>query len=142
MVSSPLVAAEASHPCAPVVDPAARLACYDKAFPPPAAVYEAAAEKAVEEFGLETKPEKFANPGQSRGEVDPDRIEARVSKVEYGRGGSRTFRLENGQAWQLTEASSGGHVAEGDSVIVRKGFVGSYQLVTPSGVMLRVRRVR
>lgn len=141
---SPLqaIAADATHPCAPVTEPAERLACYDKAFPPPAEVYEAAEKKAVAEFGLGQNPGNLANPGQSRGDVEPERIDSLISKVEYGSGGSRTFRLENGQAWRLTEASSAGHVSEGDSVVVRKSLIGSYQLVTPSGVLLRVRRVR
>ncbi|MFT4256730.1 MAG: hypothetical protein QM599_07225 [Pseudoxanthomonas sp.] len=134
-------AAEAAHPCATVADPAARLACYDKAFPPPPAVHEAATKKAVQEFGLEKQAAPLFNPGQTREDADPERIESRVAKVDYA-GGTRTISLENGQVWTLAEANSRGPLKAGDAVHVRKGLLGSYLLVTPAGVGLRVRRVR
>lgn len=134
-------AATPAHPCASVAGPAARLACYDKAFPPAPEVHEAAARQAQDDFGLQREPAVLSNPGQADSELDPDRIESRVVKVTYHSGG-RTFSLENGQSWTLTEATSRGHVNEGDAVVVRKGLMGNYMLVTEAGAGLRVRRVR
>lgn len=135
------LAAQGSHPCATVIDPARRLACYDEAFPPPPAAREAAARKARDEFGLD-KEKSLRSPNQSPDEADPERIESRVSNVDYGNGGRRTITLENGQVWTLAQATSAGHMNVGDAIVVRKGLMGNYLMVTPAGVGLRVRRVR
>ncbi len=136
----PLAAQETSHACASVAQPAARLACYDKAFPPSREVIEAASEKAQADFGLKQSPESLGNPGQAAGQADPERIESRVIKVDHG--GQRSFHLENGQVWTQTEARSAGHVQAGDVVQVRKAILSGYHLVMPNGVIVRVRRTR
>jgi hypothetical protein len=140
-MSFPVAATDTAHPCASVVNAGERLACYDRAFPPQAGMRDAAIEQATQEFGLERKLE-LRNPGLSENEANPDRIEAKVVKVEYPSGNRRTITLDNDQVWGQTEASSVGHIKPGDAVTVRKGLLGSYQLLTPAGVVLRVRRVR
>jgi len=138
----PLAAQPTTHACAGVADPAARLACYDRAFPPPPEVIEAAVEKAQADFGLEKPRESLLGPGQTVEQANPERIESRVAKVDYGSGGQRIFALENGQVWTQTEARSTGHLQPGDAVQVRKAMLGGYHLVMPNGVSLRVRRTR
>jgi len=134
-------AGPAGHPCASVADPGARLACYDKAFPPPAEVLEAAARKGVDDFGLGEAPAALRNPGQAPEAADPDSIAARVVQVDYG-GGRRRIVLDNGQAWILAESASAGPLRQGDDVRIRKGLMGGFLLTTPAGVSLRVRRTR
>lgn len=139
----PLLAQEANHACASVGEPAARLACYDKAFPPPPEVIEAAAAKAQADFGLgESRGSSLRNPGQTAEQAEPERIESRVVKVDYVGSAQRSFTLENGQVWTQTESRSGGHVQAGATVQVRKVILGGYQLILPNGVALRVRRTR
>lgn len=135
------IGAEGTHPCAVVVDPAARLGCYDKAFPPPPEVHEAAARKVVDEFGLDQGDARPLASSQAPAVPDPDRIGGRVVEVDHGNGRRRVV-LDNGQAWTLTESNSAGPLRPGDEVQVRKGLMGSYLLRTPSGVTLRVRRTR
>lgn len=130
------------HPCAAIAVASKRLTCYDKAFPPPLHVLQAANQAAQAGFGLNTPREVLRNPGQEAGQASPESVTSRVAKVEYGRSGQRNFQLENGQVWVLTEASSPGHVQAGDNVQVRKAMLAGYVLVTPSGVALRVRRLR
>ena len=138
----PLAAQSVTHHCAGVAEAVARLACYDKEFPPSPEVIAAATEMAQAEFGLNKSRDPLRNPGQTIEQADPERIESRVAKVDHGAGGQRVFRLENGQVWALTESRSGGQVQAGDTVQVRKGLFNGYVLVTPHGVSLRVRRVR
>ena len=133
-------AAGPGHPCASVVDPGARLACYDKAFPPPAEVHQAAARKGADDFGLEGSIAR-RNQARSSEAADPDSIAARVVQVDYG-GGRRRIVLDNGQAWMLAESASAGPLRQGDDVRIRKGLMGGYLLTTPAGVSLRVRRTR
>lgn len=141
MFASPVAAHQATHACASVAEPASRLACYDAAFPPAPEVLEAAEELVQADFGLNKRREPLRNPGQTVEQADPEHIESRVTKVDYGSSG-RSFHLENGQIWSQTESRSGGHVKSGDTVQVRKGLLGSYMLVTAKGVSLRVRRAR
>lgn len=138
----PLAAQEAAHPCALLAAPAARLACYDAAFPLSADVLEVEAQQAQAAFGL-TGPQAPSRSADDRVEgTDSDGFEGRVVEVDYGPGGLRSFRFENGQVWTQTEARGSGHVQDGQVVQLRKGLLGSYQLVTPAGVVLRVRRSR
>ncbi|WP_129136828.1 hypothetical protein [Luteimonas sp. YGD11-2] len=132
--------ADGGHPCAATVDPTQRLACYDRAFPPPPAVREAAAARAVDAFGLPRAATPLRGPGASAGDGDPDAIEARVTAVEHA-GGRRTVLLANGQRWSV-EGGVAGPLAAGDLVTIRKGALGSHMLRTPGGVSLRARRVR
>ncbi|TYT25697.1 hypothetical protein FZO89_05185 [Luteimonas viscosa] len=141
LFSLPLAAQPATHPCAAVAVPAERLACYDQAFPPPPEVHEAANERARADFGFDQPRESLRNPGQAVEQADPQGIESTVIRVDHGRNG-RSFNLENGQVWTQTDARSGGQVQPGDSVQVRKAILAGYQLVTPNGVVLRVRRTR
>lgn len=132
--------ADAGHPCAATVDSTQRLACYDHAFPPPPAVREAAAARAVEAFGLPRAATPLRSPHPSVADADPAAIEARVTSVEHA-GGRRTVLLANGQRWSV-EGGAAGPLAAGDAVTIRKGALGSHMLRTPGGVSLRARRVR
>ena len=137
-----LAQATAGHPCAATPVPAERLACYDRAFPPPPAVREAAAARAVEDFGLpgSRAGAPLRNPGQPAHEVEPDRIEARVRSIDSA-GGKRWLTLDNGQQWTVP-AGAAGPLGPGDHVRIARGALGSHMLRTPGGVSLRARRVR
>ncbi len=136
-----IAAAGGTHPCATVAEPVKRLACYDEAFPPPPEVHEAAVRRAREDFGRDEAPVTLANPGQDASDIDPRHIGSRISRVDHDNG-QRRITLENGQVWRQTEATTAGHMSVGDEVVVRKGVMGSYLLVTQAGVGLRVRRIR
>lgn len=134
--------AGAGHPCASTLEPAQRLACYDRAFPPPPALREAAAARAVGAFGLPRRAAPLRDPGQSAEGADLAQIEARISSIDHGgSGGRRTVTLDNGQRWSL-EGITAGPLAPGDVVHIRQAALGSHMLRTPGGANLRARRVR
>jgi hypothetical protein len=161
-------AGEPSHPCAAVEDPAARLACYDNAFPrPPAAaapqqaaeapphaaaphpersgpeipgVAPAEAPELVETFGLTEAQLQARDPERARA-PRVERIEATVVGIRHLSSGERVVTLDNGQVWLQTEITVRGHLAAGDEVVIRRAALGSFQLVTPGRVALRVRRI-
>lgn len=133
----------AGHPCASTAEPAERLACYDRAFPPPPEVHQAATARAVEDFGLPQGTRAatpLRNPGQPTHEVEPDRIEVRVDRMESA-GGQRWLTFDNGQLWTVP-AGAAGALAPGDLVRITRGALGGHMLRTPGGVSLRARRVR
>jgi hypothetical protein len=160
-------AGEPTHPCAAVDDPAQRLACYDETFPRPGApvgveqqavapvaeptevprprdipVVPEAAEgpELVEEFGL-TGAQLQARDPERAAEPRVERIEATVVGIRHLSSGQRAVTLDNGQVWLQTEVTVRGHLAEGDQVVIRRAAFGSFQLVTPGRVALRVRRI-
>lgn len=146
LCSVPVVTANAfepqTHACAGIASPTERLACYDTAFPPlsdPEALARAK-EKAVAEFGLSQDQLRERDPNAARN-VDPSRIEGTVAALSQRADGVRVVTLDNGQVWVLTEVTSKGPLYVGDQVKVRKAALGTYMLVTPGGVPLRVRRM-
>jgi hypothetical protein len=131
--------AKPSHACAALDDPAARLACYDAAFTRPDPVVEA--REVIEEFGLTEMQLQARDPARPARDRGPERIEAKVISVQARSTGERIITLDNGQVWLQTEATIRGPLATGDSVVIRRAALGSFQLVTPGQVSLRVRRI-
>ena len=135
-----------AHGCTTVTDPAARLACYDAAFPPaagarPGVDTPAAREKALRDFGLNKGQLQVRDPERMR-EVTPEQIEATITRVVSRPTGERIVTLDGGQVWLLTEVTSKGHLKIGDRVVVRTAALGSYMLLTPRRVPLRARRIQ
>lgn len=148
LVAGGAIAAETgeTHACASVAEASARLACYDEAFPPAAgattlADVEARRQRAMEEFGLNRQQVIERLPEQLR-EAEPDRIEGTVKGVVVRASGERVVTLENGQVWVLTQVTSRGRLAAGDRVTIREAALGSYMLVTSTGVALRAKRLQ
>lgn len=135
-----------SHRCASVKDPAARLTCYDKAFPPAADArtgvdIQADKEKALRDFGLNKAQLRVRDPEGMR-EVSPGQIEATVTRISARSTGERVLTLDSGQVWLLTEVTSRGHLRVGDRVVVREAALGSFMVLTPKRVPLRARRIQ
>ena len=138
------VAAAQTHPCAAVVDPDERLACYDKAFPPgpdakPAIDAAARREQARHDFGLSKVQRAERDPVRYAEEFD--HVEATVAKVGHRATGERMVTLDNGQVWVLTEVGDKGWIKEGQHVVVETAALGTYMLDT-GRIKLRARRVQ
>ncbi len=131
------------HPCAAILPPAERLACYDQAFGAPAAEAQSVAttEKARELFGLNVKETQARLPEPMRTPT-VDEISGTITNVSTDGRGGRVVTLDNGQVWQITENTSRGPTKVGDVIQVRKGALGSHNLVTAAGIGLKARRVR
>lgn len=147
LVASAAAAADPqqSHVCASVVEADARLACYDQAFPPVVGAQsemgdlDARRSQAVADFGL--NPKQLIERSPDLREIEHDRIEVTIEGVLERPGGQRVITLENDQVWLLIEGTSRGRLKAGDRVTIRKAALGSYMLVTGSGVALRARRL-
>jgi hypothetical protein len=156
------VAAEQSHPCSAIDDASQRLACYDAAFGrpaaattvsitpapalAPAATATATATAAVDpvaqqraEFGLSDAAKKARDPQQS---TQAESITDTLAELGQRPTGELVFNLQNGQVWLQIEADTRTRVKAGDTVTIRKGALGSFLLVGPDRVSVRVRRAR
>jgi hypothetical protein len=131
--------ARLTHSCAAVDDPAGRLACYDAAFKRPDPAEEA--REVIEEFGLTEAQLQARDPERPSRDKGPERIEAQVVSIRHRSTGERIITLDNGQVWLQTEVTIRGPLANGDAVVIRRAALGSFQLVTPGQVALRVRRI-
>ncbi|WP_438999284.1 hypothetical protein [Variovorax beijingensis] len=134
-----------SHSCASEVDADARLACYDKAFPPVEGAQsgvsslEERRKEAIEDFGFNKQQRVDRDPELQA--IEPDRIQATVEGVLERPSGERVITLVNGQVWLLTEGGSRGRLKADDQVTIRNAALGSFMMVTPSGIALRARRL-
>ena len=154
------VAAEPSHPCSAIDDASQRLVCYDAAFGRPAgattvaitptpalaAAATATATAAVDpvaqqraEFGLSDAAKKARDPQQA---AQAESITDTLAKLGQRPTGELVFNLQNGQVWLQIESDTRTRVKAGDTVTVRKGALGSFLLVGPDRVPVRVRRAR
>lgn len=122
-----------AQPCAEIAEPSARLACYDKQFPPkaqPVGNTAPIAPDSSQRFGL--PPERSAQPTS---------ISAQLSALQQREDGARIFVLDNGQRWLETDAQRRGFTQVGDRVQIRSAAFGSFILITPARVGIRVRRL-
>lgn len=134
-----------SHACSAIAEASGRLACYDKAFPPasdvPAESLEDQKARAQQDFGLDKQQLRSREPERMR-EIDPERIEATVTRLGQQSTGERVVTLDNDQVWVLTEVTSKGRLVVGDRIVVRRAALGSYMLLTPARIPLRAQRRR
>lgn len=121
--------------CRGIVDPSARLACYD-ALPLPAG------------GGAESRtpaPETPAQFGKTREEapvVELSSIESTIPGHFDGWYPNRRVRLANGQVWQVADNSTRLYDLDNPKVIIRRGVLGAYYLdLVIDNHTIRVRRV-
>jgi hypothetical protein len=152
MVSGRTGAADQSKgaECAALDDPAARLACFDAAFPRtphtgppnPAKVAVATDEPASEarNFGLSATQRNAIDPKPAQPPLPA--TTAAVKTVRRLPSGYLLIGLDNDQLWQQTEFDSRVWLQPGDRVTIRQAALGSYLLDTPAHFSTRVRRLQ
>lgn len=123
-----------THPCAAIAEDSKRLACYDQAFVPSNPQGAPASER---NFGLSKAQLSVREPDA----VGPQELSETVSKIATRQDRKRVVTLSNGQRWLLTEVNLLGRIDVGESVTIRKAALGSYKLITQSGIGLRAKRV-
>ena len=82
-------------------------------------------------FGLTRHPP----PAEEEG---PDRIQAKVTRVDINRLGNVHVSLDNGQAWIFTAPEA--ILRVGETVTIKRGAIGSFLLTTASHHTYRVER--
>ncbi len=153
--------------CRSIEDDSRRLACYDSAIGrpsgpvtsdglPPSPSHSQAtqletAETAVPaslvltdpvaDFGLSESQKRAKSPEESQ-KRSPDQITAKVVDVKRWPAGELVVTLDVDQVWMQSETISKARISPGDTVTVKKAALGSYLMVAPNKVSMRVRRVR
>ena len=100
------------------------------------------ATRAVEEFGLTDVAKRKRDPEKAK-ETMPESISSSVAGVSFQPTGEVVVALDNGQVWEQAEiVTTRARLKAGDVVTIRKAALGSYTMLTPSRMVIRVRRVR
>ena len=155
--------------CARIEESATRLACYDAIFRPdgavvnqagttatpaagagPGAVPVAAGASPAQDFGLTpARKEQLATDASSKSgavvqppPAAPTSITARITTVAHRPTGELVVILDDGQVWVQIDTETKNRLKEGDTVTIRKASLGSFVLVTPNRVLIRVRRIQ
>ena len=136
--------------CAAIDDAAARLACFDAAFP---RVTHASAPKPPAPAAVAVKPAsddgKFGLSNKQRAALETKRAEPAVAATTAGvktvrklPSGYLLIGLDNDQVWQQTEIDPLVQLQPGDRVQIRQASMGSFLLLTPAQYSTRVRRIQ
>ena len=158
---APLHAQQAPR-CSDLFDDAQRLACYDAAFGKPSRTPAGGSTSAPSVTAPAARSAVTASPSASSpapvvraAPVAPVAVPApaaapapaaqplvgtsAVTQVARTANGRFVVTLDNGQVWAQLERDPAAEVQTGDQVTVRKASLGSYMMVTKSGVRTRVR---
>jgi hypothetical protein len=146
--------------CREVVNPAARLACFDREAaalaPNPAALAGAAtaetpaASAAVppvpvlnsqQQFGLPERQVAAHEVAAGTRSADASSIEAHILRLAPAADGRVVFTLDNGQVWRQLVLEGDLLAKPGDVVTLSRGFLGSFWLQLPNGRGCKVSRL-
>ncbi len=153
VVTAASAASVATDPsrCATIDGDAARLACFDAAFPrggpqsppaansnPPAA---AAAPPPEAVFGVNDTVRR-ARGERPAAEAAPPSIESTLARLDTLESGRFRVTLANGQVWEQVEPSLRFQPRTGETITVRQAALGSYLMRATRGAAVRARRLR
>lgn len=130
-------ATKAAQTCAAIAQSDARLACYDRAYPPIENIELAREAPPEAEFGLSPYQLSERDPDSPR----TTKIEASIAVIRMDAQGKRVVALDNGQVWKILEPATRGFLKAGDQTSIRRASLGTFMLLTPAGIALRARRI-
>ena len=100
------------------------------------------AKKPEAEFGLtETAKLKKDPVKAAEAAAEPASISGRVISVQWRKYGEFVVTLDNGQVWEQNAPEPSAIVKVGDPVTIKKGWLGSFMLVTAGRVGTKVHRI-
>lgn len=148
VAASPCVhAADRSHRCAEQIDDAQRLACYDAQYGKPDKVA-SAGPSAAQAPALQA-PVPDARPAVAdskakapKSAAQSGNLTASIRALSVFHDGRFKATLDNGEVWTQLEPDKAAVLAVGDSITLKKAMLGSFQLVTPRGVVTRVKQAQ
>jgi hypothetical protein len=108
----------------------------------PTAVAPPAPKNPEAEFGLTETAKRKKDPVKAaEAAAEPDNISGRVLSVQWRKYGEFVVTLDNGQVWEQNTPEPSAIVKVGDTVTIKKGWLGSFMLVTAGRVGTKVHRI-
>ena len=90
------------------------------------------------DFGLSEAAKQARDPEKAK----QDSISAEVATIARRLTGEMVVTLADGQVWAQLDPDTRAKIKVGDTVTIRRAALGSYLLVTPSGMATRVKRLK
>lgn len=128
--------------CAGVKKNSERLLCYDQTIErlsSDAGADAAPAHSAEAMFGASSGPGHAAAPTIEREELTS--VSSRVKALRHDASGALLIDLDNGQQWRQTSGPSSSLLEVGHEVTITRAALNSFRMSTPSGRVLKVKRV-
>ena len=128
--------------CVNVKNNSERLACYDRTIEhlssdsATTAVPERSAEAS---FGASSV--RGAEPAQKVEREELTSLSAHVTALSHDASGALVIDLDNGQQWRQTSGSSSPLLEIGHEVTIARAALNSFRMSTPSGRVLKVKRI-
>lgn len=137
--------------CAEINEPSKRLTCYDQVAQRPTVGAAVPKDSAIAKDSTAAAPAAAGTPAPkaSFGLYNAEHpaapaveslITAKVISIGISSSGRSTVALEGNQVWELDSADP--VLANGDTVTVKRGTLGSFILTTAAGRLHRVHRIR
>lgn len=93
-----------------------------------------------DDFGMTEAAKQARNPEAA--DRPPASISGKVKSVTHRSTGEFVVTLDDGQVWTQLDSYPVVRLAPGDMVTIKKASLGSYLLVTPTKIAIRVRRTK
>jgi hypothetical protein len=90
------------------------------------------------DFGLSEAAKQARDPEKAK----QNGISAEVATIARRPTGEMVVTLANGQVWAQLDSDTRARLKAGDTVTIRRAALGSYLLVTPGKMAMRVKRLK
>jgi hypothetical protein len=118
-----------------------RLACYDRTIEHLSSDSAAAAVPETAEASFGASSMRGTEPAQKLEREELASLSAHVTALSHDASGALVINLDNGQQWRQTSGSSSPLLEIGHEVTIARAALNSFRMSTPSGRVLKVKRV-
>jgi hypothetical protein len=147
-----LLCASVGHAATDVVPPALRacvnlknnserLACYDRTIEHLSSDSAAALPERSAEASFGASPMRGTEPAQKIEREELTSVSAHVTALSHDASGALIINLDNGQQWRQTSGSSSPLLEIGHEVTIARAALNSFRMSTPSGRVIKVKRI-
>jgi hypothetical protein len=132
---------QALRACSAVKKNSERLACYDQAIEHLSSDSAAAVPERSAEASFGASSSRGNEPAQAIEREELTSVSAHVTALSHDASGALVIDLDNGQQWRQTSGSGSPLLEIGHEVTITRAALSSFRMSTPSGRVLKVKRV-
>jgi hypothetical protein len=127
--------------CVNVKNNSERLACYDRTIEQLSSDSAVVVTERSAEASFGASSVRGAEPAQKIEREELTSVSAHVTALSHDASGALVIKLDNGQQWRQTSGSSSPLLEIGHEVTISRAALNSFRMSTPSGRVLKVKRV-
>ncbi|HKS59027.1 MAG TPA: hypothetical protein VJS12_27300 [Steroidobacteraceae bacterium] len=127
--------------CVNVKNKSERLACYDRTIQQLSSDSAAATPQRSAEASFGASSMRGSEPAQKIEREELTAVSAHITALSRDASGALVINLDNGQQWRQTSGSGSPLLEVGHEVTISRAALNSFRMSTPSGRVLKVKRV-